>query len=59
MIEVLLPDKMVAGKRDPVVCAVAPLTSRHVKGDRYRLGPLMDIREQDLHNKHQVIFILV
>ena len=58
-IEVLLPDKMVPGKRYPVVYAIAPLTSRHVKHDRYRLGPLMDVREQDLHNKHKAICIKV
>ncbi|NIP95182.1 MAG: hypothetical protein GWO24_17730, partial [Akkermansiaceae bacterium] len=57
--EVLTPDTREAGKRYPVVYALAPLTSRSVEDDRYRLGPLMDIREQDLHNKFQVICIKV
>ncbi len=50
---------MVAGRRYPVVYAIAPLTSRHVKDDRYRLGPLMDVREQGLHNKHNAICIML
>ena len=63
-IEVLLPDKMVPGKRYPVIYALAPLTSAGVVGhykldERYHLGPLMDVREQDLHNKHNVICIKV
>jgi len=62
-IEVLTPDKMESGKRYPVIYALAPLTSHSViprkLGERYHLGPLMDIREQDLHNKHQVICIKV
>ena len=62
-IEVLTPDKMESGKRYPVIYALAPLTSHSViprkLGERYHLGPLMDTREQDLHNKHQVICIKV
>lgn len=63
-IEVLLPDKMVDGKRYPVIYALAPLTSagvvHHYKlGERHHLGPLLDIREQGLHNKYKVICIKV
>ena len=63
-IEVLLPGKMEPGKRYPVLYALAPLTSagvvHHYKmGERYHVGPLLDVREQGLHNKHQVICIKV
>ena len=57
-IEVLLPDDMKPGKRYPVLYALPPIDFRRLTDNlRDKFGPLPDIREQELHNRYQVICV--